>query len=176
MRLTVFILLTAFMAAPSATQAQKYKIGKGYSIKFDGGGDVAGSFKDLSGTITFDDADLSKSSAVLKIKAETINTGNAMMNNHAKGKEWFDTKTYPLITFTSSEFTKTAKGYDVKGTLEMKGVKKEITISFTFSKTGKGGEFKTKFEVNRVDFGVGKDGGNVSKTIKIEASIPVTKG
>lgn len=171
----VFLSLGLFVASPQA-MAQKYKIAKGYSVKFDGGGDVAGSFKDLSGTINFNEADLAKSSVTLKIKAETINTGNAMMNNHAKGKEWFDAKTYPLITFTSSSITKTEKGYDVVGILEMKGVKKEITIPFTFSKTGKGGEFKAKFEVDRNDYGIGKKEGKVGGAVKVDVVIPVTKG
>jgi polyisoprenoid-binding protein YceI len=168
----LFLIMAVWIASPQAT-AQKYKIGKGYSVKFDGGGDVAGIFKDLSGTIVFNENDLTKSSVTLKIKTESINTGNGMMNNHAKGKEWFDAKAFPLITFTSSSFQKTAKGFDVKGTLEMKGVKKEITIAFTFNKTAKGAEFKAKFQVDRTDYGIGKDGGSVGKVIKID--IPVVK-
>lgn len=174
---SLFILLSMglIMAAPQAI-AQKYKIAKGYSVKFDGGGDVAGSFKDLSGAINFDEADLTKSSVTLKIKVETVNTGNAMMNNHAKGAEWFDAKTYPLITFTSKSFTKTAKGYDVTGTMDMKGVKKEITIPFTFTKKAKGGEFKASFQVDRNDYGIGKKEGKVGGAIKIDVVIPVVKG
>jgi polyisoprenoid-binding protein YceI len=170
----VLVTLGLFIASPQAI-AQKYKIAKGYSVKFDGGGDVAGSFKDLSGTVEFNETDLTKSSVTLKIKTESINTGNAMMNNHAKGKEWFDAKTYPLITFTSKSFTKTAKGYDVVGIMEIKGVKKEITISFTFSKTGKGGEFKASFQVDRNDYGVGKKEGKVGGAVKVDVVIPVNK-
>ncbi|MFI5204323.1 MAG: YceI family protein [Flavobacteriales bacterium] len=175
MRTILAFLILGFMIASPQAFAQKYKIAKGYSVKFDGGGDVAGSFKELSGTIVFNETDLTKSSVSLTIKTGSVNTGNGMMNNHAKGKEWFDAKGFPTITFTSKSFAKTAKGYDVTGTLEMKGVKKEITIAFTFTKTEKGGEFKAKFQVDRTDYGVGKKEGTVGAAIKLDFVIPVTK-
>jgi polyisoprenoid-binding protein YceI len=57
----------------------------------------------------------------------------------------------------------------------MHGVSKEISIPFTFSKKGSKGTFIAKFSVDRTDYQIGKKNGGVAETIKITATIPVTK-
>ena len=152
---------------------QQWKISPEFKIAFSSN-DVSGIFKELTGTITFDPTSLSTSKLDLKIKVESISTGNGMMNGHAKGEEWFYEEKYPNISFVSSKIEKTATGYEATGKLEMRGVKKEITIPFTFIKKGAKGTFEAKFNVNRSDFGVGKKGNDVSEVLKITATIPVT--
>src|SRR5690242_14346182 len=141
----VLIVASAF----TAYQAQEWKIADGYSIKFDGG-DPAGEFTGLQGKIVFDEKNLAASSFNVTVDAASINTGNGMKNTHAKSDIWFDVAKYPTISFTSSSITKSANGYDAKGTLEIKGVKKDFTIPFTFANN----TFTSNFEVNRLDFGI----------------------
>lgn len=156
------------------SNAQQWKIGADHKVTFSST-DVSGIFKELTGTINFDPASLGSAKLDLKIKVESISTGNGMMNSHAKGEEWFHSEKYPQISFVSTKIEKTESGYEASGKLEMKGVKKDVTIPFTFVKKGAKGTFVAKFSVNRTDFGVGKKGNDVSETIKITATIPVTK-
>jgi polyisoprenoid-binding protein YceI len=109
------------------------------------------------------------------IDAASINTGNGLQNKHAKSDEWFDVAKYPQIRYTSSKIVKAGSGYQVTGDLEIHGVKKPVTIPFTFQKTAKGATFTGSFTVNRSDFHVGKPGGDVAEQIKIDVSVPVTK-
>lgn len=165
---TVVLMLTS---AFTFFQAQEWKIAEGYSVKFDGG-DPSGEFTGLKGTILFDEQNLGASKFDVTIDASSINTGNGMKNTHAKGANWFDVEKYPTIAFSSNSIAKTASGYEAKGTLEMHGIKKEITMPFTFANN----TFASTFEVNRHDFSL--DDGKHEKMVpnmKVSLTVPVTK-
>jgi len=167
-------LFSAFLLLTCIINAQQWKIGTDFKISFSSK-EASGIFKELSGTIVFDSEKLATSKFDLKIPVSSISTGNGMMNSHAKGDEWFNAEKFPNITFTSTKIEKSENGYSVTGKLELKGVKKEVTIPVTFTKKGTKGTFVAKFSVNRSDYGIGKKGGDVSETLKITATIPVTK-
>jgi len=111
----------------------------------------------------------------LTIDVASINTGNGLMNTHAKSAEWFDAAKYPVIRFTSKKIVKSGAGYQVTGDLEVHGVKKEMTLPFTFQNKGATATFNGSFIVNRNDFHIGKPGGDVDENIKLEVSVPVKK-
>ena len=162
-----FALLTSY--------AQSYKLADGHKIAFTNP-DVSGTFDELSSSaIVFDAAKLAASKLNFKIEVSSINTGNGLMNKHAKGEEWFNGDKYPYIEFTSSKIEKTSEGYKATGKLVMHGVSKEVSIPFTFSEKGNKGTLVAKFSVDRSDFQIGKKNGGVSETIKITATIPVVK-
>jgi polyisoprenoid-binding protein YceI len=152
-------------------QSQDWKIAEGYSIKFDAG-DPSGEFSGLKGTVQFDEKNLATSKFNVTIDVASINTGNGMKNTHAKGENWFNAEKYPTISFTSSSIAKTSSGFEAKGTLEMHGIKKEITLPFTFANN----TFAANIEVSRLDFGL-DDGRHpkMSPTLKVDISVPVTK-
>ena len=133
--------------------------------------EVNGVFKTFTGTIAFDATDLAKSKFDLTIDVASINTGNGLMNKHAKGDDWFNAEKFPSINFTSSKIEKSGTDFKAIGTLEMHGIKKDFTVPFSFKKD----IFKANFSVNRTDFKVGKAGNDVSAVLKIDATIPVTK-
>lgn len=152
-------------------QSQNWKVAEGYSVKFDGG-DPSGEFSGLKGTIQFDEKNLGASKFDVSVDVASINTGNGMKNTHAKSENWFNAEKYPTINFTSSSITKTANGYEAKGTLEMHGVKKDFVIPFTFADN----TFSSNFEVMRADFGI-DDGKHpkMAPAIKVSLNVPVTK-
>lgn len=163
------LLLSAFTTIKSVD----WKISDDYSIKFKGK-DAEGIFKRMTGDISFDENDLNNSKFSTSVDVSSINTGNGMKNKHAKSDKWFDAEKYPSINFISSKFSKSTNGYQVEGTIEMHGIKKQIIIPFTFSSN----VFKGNFSVNRMDFGVGTMEGmskKVSNEIVLEISVPVTK-
>jgi polyisoprenoid-binding protein YceI len=174
MKKQTYLLTTVVLILASAftfIQSQDWKIAEGYSIKFDGG-DPSGEFSGLKGTIQFDEKNLATSKFEVTIDVASINTGNGMKNTHAKSANWFDVEKYPTINFTTSAITKTSSGFEAKGTLEMHGVKKEITLPFTFTDN----TFAAAIEVNRLDFNI-DDGKhpNMAPTLKVAINVPVTK-
>jgi len=86
--------------------AQSYKLADGHKIAF-ANPDVSGTFDELSSSaIVFDAAKLATAKLNFKIEVGSINTGNGLMNKHAKGEEWFNGDKYPYIEFTSSKIEK----------------------------------------------------------------------
>lgn len=170
---SLFFLLFGFLS--TAYFAQQYKVADGYKISFSNS-DVSGTFDQLSAsTLIFDEAKLNGAKISFKIEVASINTGNGLQNKHARGEEWFNADKYPFIEFTSTKIEKTTEGYKAIGKLQMHGVSKEVTIPFTFAKKGNNGTFIAKFSVDRSDYQIGKKNSGVAETIKIIASIPVTK-
>jgi polyisoprenoid-binding protein YceI len=167
----IAIAATLLLSAFTAFSSMNWKIADGYSVKFTSD-DPSGVFTSLKGDISFDASDLASSKFNVTIDANSINMGNGMKNTKAKGEDWFNTDKYPTITFTSTKITKTANGYEAAGTLNMKGVQKSLTIPFTFANN----TFTGSFNVNREDFKVGTPGGHASSVLKVDVSVPVTKG
>ena len=177
MKKIIYPVLAVLILAGSAftfIAGQAYQIADGYSIGFSSA-DAGGIFKGFKGTLIFDEANPAGSKFDVTIDVATINTGNGLQNKHAKSDEWFDATKYPQIHFASTKFVKVGSGYQVTGDLEVHGVKKSVTIPFTFAKTANGGQFTGSFNVNRNDFKLGKPGGDVGEAIKIDLSVPVTK-
>ena len=154
--------------------AQPWTIANDYNIAFSSD-DASGIFTDFKGSIAFDEQNPASSTFDVTIATSSINTGNGLQNKHAKSDEWFDAAKYPAIHFASQKIAKTATGYQVTGDLDLHGVKKTITIPFTFTKTATGGLFAGTFTVNRNDFKLGKPGGDVAEQIKLNISVPVKK-
>lgn len=170
-RIIIFIFVALFHLS---VLGQSWKIGTDYKVSFSSN-DVSGIFKDLEGTVVFDSESLSSAKFDFKIRVESISTGNAMMNSHAKGVEWFDEARFPYISFVSSRVEKSTADYVVHGKLEMKGIKKDVAIPITFLKKGTKANIVAKFSVDRTDYGIGKKGNDVSETLKILATIPLSK-
>ncbi|SRR5579871_5341968 len=171
--IAALIILVA--SAFTFVKSQDWKFGDDYAIKFTSG-DPSGEFKGLKGTVSFDPANLAASKFDVSVDASTINTGNGMKNTHAKSEKWFDVTKYPTITFTSTSITKSASGYDAKGSLTIHGVTKDFTIPFTFTPSATGGVFTASFDINRLDFNINTaEPNHGASTLKVDLNIPVTK-
>jgi polyisoprenoid-binding protein YceI len=163
----LMILASAF----TLIATQEWKISDSYTVKFNGG-DPSGEFRGLKGLVSFDPANLASSKFDVTIDVASINTGNGMKNTHAKSAMWFDAEKYPTIHFTSSAITKSAAGYDAKGTLDIHGVQKEVTIPFTFSDN----VFKGSFEINRMDYNINTaEPNHGASKFAVDITVPVTK-
>lgn len=163
------LLLSAF----SVIHAVDWQLSDNYAIRFSGE-EVEGVFEQMKGEISFDANDLHASKFAFTVDVNSIKTGNGTKTRHAKSDKWLDAAKYPVITFTSKAFSKTAQGYVVDGTLDMHGTQKQVSIPFTF----KDHTFHSQFSVNRADYGVGSLKGlskQVSNEIRIEVDIPVTQ-
>ena len=152
---------------------QNWSIGTDYSVKFtDKNAD--GVFKDLKGNIVFNTQDPAAARFDVTIAVSSINTGNGLKNRHAKSEKWFDADKYPTIHFVSAGAVKTATGYETKGELNLHGVKKMISIPFTFDDKSTTGTFKGVFKINRTEFGIGEAKENEKDFTTLEVTVPVT--
>lgn len=169
----ILIGIVSILSAFSISESINWNISEDYSIKFSGT-KIKGKFKDLKGDVQFNKNNLAASKFSFTVDVKSISTGNWLKTRHAKGKKWFNAKSFPNIEFNSSKFSKTESGYEVTGTMEMHGNSKEMTIPFSFDDN----IFSAQFSINRMDFNVGTMKGmskKVSNEIKLEIQIPVTK-
>jgi len=113
------------------------------SVKFDVEASVAitGKFDKWDATLTFTSPDVSSGVLDIKIEADSVDTGNGMKNNKLKGKDFFDVKQNPYITFHSKKIVQTAPDtFDVDGDFTIRGVSKaeKLTLKVEGAGTGSG--------------------------------------
>jgi len=132
----------------------------GFSISHLVVSSVSGRFKDVTGKVMLDEADLTKSTVDLTIKVDSIDTDEAKRDEHLKSPDFFDTKKFPTMTFHATKIVKGGKGYKVTGDLKIRDVSKSVTLDGTLSNAIKSPWGKmvraAKFEgkIKRGDFGL----------------------
>ena len=96
-----------------------------------------------------------------KIDASTIHTNSVDRDNHLRSGDFFDTETYPNITFVSTEIVKKGDNkYDLTGDITIKDITKKITFKTEFEGTGKNPwgvdvvAFEAEGKISRKDFGL----------------------
>ena len=172
----VALFLGLLILCTSATvvyTSQEYRIKEGYSIAFKSK-DPSGTFN-VKGTIKFDEDDLSSSKFDLTFPVSSISTGNGMKNKKAQTSEWFDAGKHPDIKYVSSKIEKSGSDYMVYGSLKIKGITKDKKVPLKVTKKGEGLVFSGSFQVNRMDYKVGKPSQAVPNVMNIDYSIPVKK-
>lgn len=150
---------TAAVSATNATTASVVK--EKSAIEFVGAKvtrDHKGKFNDFDGTIEY--ADGKPSRVNFTIDLTTIETDTPKLTEHLKTPDFFDTARYPTATFTSTSLTEATAGapdaptHELRGTLEMHGVKKEVMIPVKAIQTAEGVRAISEFTINRHDWGV----------------------
>lgn len=176
MKKLIFPATAAFILLTSATISftTSNKIADNYKISFESK-DPSGTFDKMDGTITFDESSLSTASFDLVFPISSLNTGNKMRDKKAQTKEWFDAASFPTATFKSTGVVKTEKGYNVNGTMTMKGVSKTIMIPMLSKSSDNGTILYGGFGLNRIDFKVGKSNGTVPDVMNVKFYIPISK-
>lgn len=123
---------------------------------------VPGRFKDYTGTITFDDQDMSKSSVDVTIQTASVDTENERRDNHLRTGDFFLVDSFPAMTFTSTKVVPGPNnGALVYGDLTIRGITKPVTLdakylgSMTDSRMGrKIAGFEAFATINRKDFNI----------------------
>ncbi|HEY1468961.1 MAG TPA: YceI family protein [Candidatus Acidoferrum sp.] len=112
-------------------------------INFDVEASVAikGKFDKWKATLTFASPDVSTGALDIEIQADSVDTGSGMKNGKLKGKDFFDVKNNPLITFKSTKIVQTGPDtFEVDGNFTIRGVTnaEKLTLTVTGAGTGSG--------------------------------------
>jgi polyisoprenoid-binding protein YceI len=121
---------------------------------------VRGKFNDFSGTIVYDENDITKSSMQGTIHATSIDTDHEKRDKHLRSPDFFDVVNHPEITFKSKRVVKANHSLVLVGDLTMRGTTKEVQIPFEI--TGKIKDpwgntvigFEATLSLDRQDFGI----------------------
>jgi polyisoprenoid-binding protein YceI len=99
-----------------------------FTIRHMGINKVHGRFSGVTGTVTLDGGDLTKSSVTATIDTTTVNTGVDKRDGHLKSPDFFDVAKYPTMTFVSKKLTNEGGQKKLIGDLTIHGVTKSVTL------------------------------------------------
>ena len=161
----VLAILVSWCVTGIAVGADSYIVDKthalvGFTVRHLVINKVRGKFNDFTGTITYNEQDITKSALKGTIKVASIDTDNAKRDKHLRSPDFFDAANHPNITFVSKRVEQSGTTNRLVGDVTIHGITKEIKIPFTI--TGKikdpWGKMRIGFEailrINRQDFGV----------------------
>jgi polyisoprenoid-binding protein YceI len=191
-----FAALTAALSIPAASASTTWQIdpahtSANFSVKHLMISTVRGEFKNVTGSIVWDDQDVTKSTVNVTIDATTVNTGEPKRDNDLRtNPDFFDTAKFPTITFKSSKVEQVAPGkLKVTGSLTIRDVTKNdvvldvegpsASVKDPWGNTRSAVAATTK--INRRDYGVvwdkKMDGGGVvvSDDVIISIDLEMTK-
>ena len=119
---------------------------------------LKGTFDKWDAKMTFTSTDVRSGVLEINIQADSVNTGSGMKNNKLKGKDFFDTKQSPMITFKSTKVVQTGPStFDLEGDFTIRGVTKTEKLAVTDN--GKGttsGSITGTMAFDRKDYGMNK--------------------
>ena len=100
---------------------------------------IGGTFDKWDATLAFTSPDVTTAVLDVKIQADSVNTGSGMKDGKLKGKDFFDVKQSPLITFLSKKVVQTGPDtFDVLGDFTIRGVTKPEKLTLALSGKGTG--------------------------------------
>lgn len=140
-------------------------------------------FRDYSGTVTFDQEDVSNSSVNVTIDPASVDTGVADFDEHLKSSDFFHVEEHPEVSFETTNVVRTGKNSGrMTGDLTIKGITKPVTLDLQLNYVGehplgafiekyKGRQaagFKANGRVLRSEFDLGMNAPLVSDWVDIE--------
>jgi polyisoprenoid-binding protein YceI len=91
---------------------------------------VRGQFTGVTGSLTYDPADLRNSHVEASVDVASINTHDAQRDGHLKGPDFFEADKFPALTFRSTRVTRRADGeLLVAGPLTIHGATQEVEFA-----------------------------------------------
>lgn len=141
---------------------------------------VDGKFTRFSAQVNFDPAKPATGAASLSIDTSSFDLGDASYNEQVRGKEWFDSASYPKATFVSNSIIQTGNAQlNVTGKLIIKGKSQNVTVPVTVTQQGAKQVFDGVFPIKRTQFDIGtgewKDTSIVADEVAIKFHIIVVK-
>jgi polyisoprenoid-binding protein YceI len=177
--LTRFVLcLLLFCVLPSTNRAQVpvYEVTPVESaIKFgvDSSVPIKGSFDQWNASMKFSSTDVSSGVLDIEIQADSVNTGSSMKNNKLKGKDFFNAKDSPVISFKSTKVVQTGPNtFDLEGDFTIRGVTR--TEKLTLTDNGKGstsGSINGTMAFDRKDYGMNSNIPFIKIANRVEVSV-----
>jgi polyisoprenoid-binding protein YceI len=183
MILRTFTALMTALAITAAAPADSLKFANSASkIEFVGtkkDGSHNGGFKKFAGTIDAPGGDIAKGKITVEIQTESIVTDTDKLTGHLKSPDFFDVRTFPKATFTSTQIRPAAGegGYThlITGDLTLHGVTKPVKIPVRAEATATGLSLAGKFTIQRKDFGMVYGEGMVNNDVAVTLTIQAGK-
>ena len=133
---------------------------------------VEARFKKFTAQIAFDPAKPADGKARIEIELDSFDIDNAEVNDEVRGKNWFDTKTFPKAVFVAGAIKPLGGGrFEVRGPLTIKGRTQEVAAPFTYKEEAGTAAFDGAFAVRRLQYNIGEGAWKDTDTVADEVRI-----
>jgi len=134
---------------------------------------IQGTFDKWKATLTFASTDVSTGVLDIEIQADSVDTGSGMKNGKLKGKNFFDVKNNPLITFKSTKIVQTGPdAFEVDGNFTIRGVTKAEKLALTVTGAGTGsGTIQGTMAFDRKQYGMNSGIPFIKIADRVEVSV-----
>ena len=166
LRLNWIALLTLFSAAAmnTATAGEWKLVEDSSNVRFIGvqeGSAFRGRFEDFTAVIDFDPNNPSAGRIVGVVTMESVESGDTERDATLMEPDWFDPENHPESRFESERIEQLDDGtFAAHGQLTLVGVSQPVTMAFEFEVAEATAHFSGRFDIKRLDFGVGWDATN----------------
>jgi polyisoprenoid-binding protein YceI len=186
-RIAVTAGLASVLSLPGAAANSTWKVdpqhsAAQFSVRHLAISTVRGQFKNVTGTVTLDDSDITKSNVEVTIDTTTVDTGEAKRDGHLKSPDFFDVARYPTMAFRSKKVEQAGAGkLKVTGDLTIHGVTKEVILDVegpTASVKDPWGNQRAAVtattKINRLEFGVKWNATMDNGGVVVGDEVPIT--
>lgn len=135
------LALAAAVAVP-ATAAERWNFDRAHSqvlftVNHLGFTDMTGQFREFSGELHIDTADLTQSSVEVSIDASTVDMNYDRLDAHLRNPDFFDVESHPALTFKSTGIERVSEGrYTLKGDLTIIGQTRPVSLDLVVNNIG----------------------------------------
>ena len=122
---------------------------------------VRGEFEQFSGTVEFNEEDITRSKVDIQIEAASVTTRNTQRDEHFRSADFFDVKRYPYITFKSKRvIMQDARHGQLVSDLTIRNITREVVLEGEYSGVSQtpwntySAGFSLRGKVNRKEWGM----------------------
>lgn len=152
----VFFCVSWTQAAEDVPVFKISPVESSVTFEVDASVEIKGKFDKWDAALTFTSPDVSTGVLDIKIQADSVDTGSGMKNGKLKGKNFFDVKQNPMITFHSNKVVQTGPDtFEVDGDFTIRGVSKAEKLTLKVEGAGTGaGDINGTMAFDRKQYGM----------------------
>jgi polyisoprenoid-binding protein YceI len=117
------------------------------------GAPFSGGFRRFSGEVCFAQGRITRIDATLD--PASVDSGLPELDAVLKDKDFFAVRDYPRVTFTNTSVQSQGDSHTVRGTLEIKGTRREVEVALRSQAAGSKLLVTGSFTLDRLQYGVG---------------------
>jgi polyisoprenoid-binding protein YceI len=159
-----WIIFLTLIAGTAAEASEWQLVQDSSNVRFIGvqeGSAFRGRFKSFTAMIDFDPGNPAAGKIIGVVKMDSAESGDEERDATLLEEDWFDPQNFPESRFESDSIEQLDDGtFAAHGQLTLVGVSQPVTMSFEFEVSDATAHFSGRFDIKRLDFGVGWDATN----------------
>jgi len=117
------------------------------------GADFTGTFHDYTATVELDPQALDRARIDVQIRLASVDTKDKDRDDSIRGRDIFDAARFPIAHYVTRSIAKSGSGYTAIGSLTLRGITKDVPITFQFAPSNGSAKLVGTAQLRRLDFG-----------------------